>query len=87
MLYHHPNYPEPGHQRGTAVRITGGRFSPPRANHSFPPDAVTPPLAGVWAHAHDVTPRAVPHSGPTWADRPRGRARAFGWTEFPPGPS
>jgi hypothetical protein len=43
----------------------------------FLSDAVTPPLAHVWARAHDVTPRAVPRSGPSWADR-RAGARAFG---------
>jgi hypothetical protein len=40
----------------------------------------------MWAGAHSVTPRVVPLSGRSWADRPRERARAFGWAKFPPGP-
>jgi hypothetical protein len=86
VLCHHPVYPEPDHQRGTVVGFTSDRFSPPRANRR-PPDAITPPLAGMWARAHGITPRTVPRSEPSWADRLRGRAHTFGWAEFPSGPA
>jgi hypothetical protein len=57
-----------------------------RGRTVVPPDAITPPLAAVWARAHDVTPRAVPRRGPSWADHRAGARAPSAWPNSPPPP-